>query len=53
VIAWTILILTTPSDPQVGLEYIFATLYATLNLIAVWLIVGFVALRRRQRRSAS
>jgi hypothetical protein len=30
VVAWVILIVTTPSDPQIGLAYVFTTLYAVL-----------------------
>ena len=50
-VAWALLIVTTPSDPQIGVEYIFTTLYAILALIVIWAIFGFTAVRRRRRHS--
>jgi hypothetical protein len=53
VIAWAVLIAATPSDPQIGVEYMFLTLYAILALIVIWAVFGFNATRRRRaRRSA-
>jgi hypothetical protein len=49
VVAWAVLIATTPSDPQIGVEYMFTTLYAILALIIIWTVVGFAARRRRRR----
>jgi hypothetical protein len=49
-VAWALLIVTTPSDPQIGVEYLFTTLYALIALIIIWTVFG---LARRRRRSAS
>ena len=49
VVAWVILIVTTPSDPQIGLAYVFTTLYAVLALVAIWAAAGVIAVRRRRR----
>jgi hypothetical protein len=48
-VAWVILIVTTPSDPQIGLAYVFTTLYAVLALLAIWATVGVIAFRRRRK----
>jgi hypothetical protein len=48
VVAWVILIATTPSDPQIGLAYVFTTLYAVLALVAIWATAGVIAVRRRR-----
>jgi hypothetical protein len=53
VIAWGVLVATAPSDPQIGVEYMFLTLYAILALIVIWAVFGFTAVqRRRAKRSA-
>jgi hypothetical protein len=49
VVAWLILIVTTPSDPQIGLAYVFTTLYAVLALVAIWATAGVIAFRRRRK----
>jgi hypothetical protein len=49
VVAWVILIVTTPSDPQIGLAYIFTTLYAVLALVAIWATAGVIAVRHRRK----
>jgi hypothetical protein len=49
VVAWVILIVTTPSDPQIGLAYVFTTLYAVLALVAIWATAGVIAVRRRRK----
>jgi hypothetical protein len=49
VVAWALLIVTTPSDPQIGIEYMFTTLYAILALLAIWASFGFIAHRDRRR----
>jgi hypothetical protein len=46
VVAWVVLIVTTPSDPQIGVEYLFTTLYALLALAVIWGVAGFMRLRR-------
>jgi hypothetical protein len=51
VLAWGIDVLTQPSDPQIGLTYVFSTLYAVLALVAIWVTVGLIARRRRRRRN--
>jgi hypothetical protein len=48
VVAWVVLIATTPSDPQIGVEYMFTTLYALLALAVTWGVAGFMRLRRRR-----
>jgi hypothetical protein len=50
VVAWGVLIVTTPSDPQIGVAYLFTTLYALVALITIWTLFGFAARRRRRRR---
>lgn len=51
VIAWAVWIATTPDDPQIGVEYIFKTFYATVALVLIWSVAAVVAVRRRRRRS--
>lgn len=48
VIAWAVLIRTTPSDPQIGIEYVFTTVYALLALAAIWAVAILLRLRRRR-----
>ncbi len=45
--AWAIDVVTQPSDPQIGLTYVFSPLYAVLALVAVWVTVALIARRRR------
>ena len=53
VLAWAILIATTPSDPQMGVDYVFTTLYAVLALVVIWVLASSLAIRRRRRRLAN
>jgi heme/copper-type cytochrome/quinol oxidase subunit 2 len=50
-VAWAILIKTTPSDPQIGVEYLFTTLYAILALLVIWVTAVVVVIHRRQKNS--
>jgi hypothetical protein len=51
-VAWAILITTTPSDPQIGVEYLFTTLYAILALLVIWVTAVVVVIHRRQKGRA-
>jgi hypothetical protein len=51
VIAWAVWIVTTPEDPQIGVEYVFKTLYAIVALVLIWAVAAVVAVRRRRRQS--
>jgi hypothetical protein len=51
VVGWAILIKTTPSDPQIGVDYLFTTLYAFFALVVIWFTAVVVLIHRRQKKS--
>jgi heme/copper-type cytochrome/quinol oxidase subunit 2 len=50
-VAWAVLIMTTPSDPQIGVEYVFTTLYAIVALLVIWVTAVVVVIHRRRKNS--